>query len=148
MKSTTREVDLAEQLAAVVEQLAALRVVVEELADLPRRLDQRIDRLERRLSRRLGRRTRARPIDRWDAELLVEIARATRGLRFTTRELYQHAALDGRLDAALQTATLDSPRSCGRWLCRFDGRSVAGVRVAREASSRDGGVWVVRASRV
>jgi hypothetical protein len=110
-------------------------------------LESRIDALERLLAaqgaelarltalvdRTLG------PRDDADRALLVEIARATQGHRFTSRSLWRHRLVDERLRQALEDTATGSVRELGHLLPRLG--QAAGVRLLKIGTCRDGVIW-------
>jgi hypothetical protein len=80
--------------------------------------------------------------------LLPVLAAAVADRAFTSREVVEHAVVDGALRAALDKAGVVTGRQLGKWLRRAEGRAIAGVRLERIGTDRDGVIWRVRVSRV
>ena len=114
-------------LAAAVDPVAELRDLVEELRD-------RVATLEARYG----------PRDQAEAAVPPAVARSVGGRRFTSAELFAHAAVDPDLAAALEAADVTSPRELGRLLARLEVQPSALVAIVRVAESRGCVIWAVR----
>ena len=82
--------------------------------------------------------------DAADVALLVSIAEAIGNRPFTSAQLMAHADANPALREALIGADITTGQELGCVLRRFEGLTLAGVRVERVADQRAGVVWKVQ----
>jgi hypothetical protein len=84
-----------------------------------------------------------------DVRVLLAVAAAAIGTRFTSSEVMRHARLDKQLADALEAADCDSPRALGQLFRRVEGKIIEGVRLECVGTDREGLLWrVVQVSQV
>lgn len=83
---------------------------------------------------------RARPTEN-ARQLLLIIAGHVHDRAFVSLELAAHAQIDPDLRRALVAAGLTNVRKIGKWLRRIERDPIAGFRLERIGTERDGIVW-------